>query len=307
MEKNMKAQDLISAIKNGECNGIFSELYGRDAVDAAIERYTECINEYLSLYGDGDLSVFSVGGRSELMGNHTDHNKGKVIATSISRDIIAVASPVSGNTIRVKSKGHEENSVDLNDLVPSEKRYYTSNELTRGVCAGFVKEGYKVSAFNAYTSSEVLSGSGLSSSAAFEVMLGNILNHLFNAGKVSSIKIAEIAQYAENVFYGKPSGLMDQMACAYGGLITIDFERDGSPLIEKLESDFLRSKYKLCIIYPGGSHASLNEDYASIPSEMKSVASYFGKEVLRGTDIKKVVDEVAELRNKYGDRAVLRA
>jgi galactokinase len=196
----MNAKELILSIKNGACNEIFTELYGADSVDSAIVRYTECISEYVEFYGDGDLSVYSVGGRSELMGNHTDHNKGKVIATSISRDIIAVAAPANGDTVRIKSNGHSENIVELSDLVPSEKRYYSSDELVRGVCGGFVKEGYKVSAFNAYTSSEVLSGSGLSSSAAFEVMVGtSSVQALVREGKTHQLQSAIETGYKDGM------------------------------------------------------------------------------------------------------------
>ncbi|MBO5039498.1 MAG: galactokinase [Clostridia bacterium] len=304
----MKIQELITKISEGYLDSAFVSLYGEENVQAQRARYTEAVKEFAAIYGeDRDVNLFSVPGRSEISGNHTDHNRGCVIAAAIDLDIIAVASVSGNDTVRVKSKGFPEDVVTCNPEKPDEKLFNSSSSLISGVCAGFKNRGYNVCGFDAYTTSNVLKGSGISSSAAFEVMIGNILNYFVNDGKISNPVIAEISQYAENVYFGKPSGLMDQTACAVGGFSYIDFADPKAAKIEKLGFDLSAEGYSLCITNTGGNHADLTGDYAAVPAEMKAVAKEFGQEVLRGIDKETLLSRAGELREKLGDRALLRA
>ncbi len=272
-------------------------------------RYCDAADRFAEIYGDSDsIRLFSVGGRTEVSGNHTDHNLGRVIAASVNLDILAVVSPTDDGVVRIKSEGFPEDVVDAGKCeTPDESLFFTSASIIAGMQKAFLNAGYKIGGFNAYTTSNVLKGSGISSSAAFEVMVGNILNYLYNDGKVSNVEIAKMAQYAENVYFGKPCGLMDQTACAVGGFITIDFEDPKSPVIESLDFDLTKEGYSLCIVNTGGNHADLNEDYASVPAEMKSVAKVLSKEVLRGVTVDELIASAAVIREKCGDRALLRA
>lgn len=305
----MNTTELKNKLKTGGLDARLTALYGSEALAAQKARYEKAIAEFEALYGTGrEAHLFSVAGRSELSGNHTDHNHGCVVAASIDLDIIAVASPSEKNTVRVKSEGFPEDVVDLTDYTaPRADRFSHSDSIIAGMCAGFRKEGYAVGGFDAYTTSSVLKGSGLSSSAAFEDMIGNIENHLYNGGKVSNVEIAKLAQYAENEFFGKPCGLMDQMACAVGGIIAIDFADPAAPVTEKLDFDITAAGYNLCIVNTGGNHADLTPDYAAVPAEMKAVAAALGKTVLRETDEDAVIAAIPTLRESVGDRAILRA
>ncbi len=308
MGGNMKINELLAKISEGALDAKFTELYGADKLSHQKERYTEAVNEFAKLFGsDRDVSLFSVPGRSEISGNHTDHQRGCVIAAAIDLDIIAVASVSGNDTVTVKSKGFPADSVSCYPAGPDESLFNSSSSLISGVCDGFTKRGFKVCGFDAYTTSNVLKGSGISSSAAFEVMLGNILNYFVNNGEISNPVIAEISQYAENVYFGKPSGLMDQTACAVGGFSYIDFADPKAAKIEKLGFDLSREGYCLCITNTGGNHADLTGDYADVPAEMKSVAKEFGRDVLRGVTVEQLMDKAQELRGKVGDRAILRA
>lgn len=275
------------------------------------KRYSEAVDRFTEIYGDGNLSVFSVGGRSEISGNHTDHNHGKVIAACINLDILAIAKKSMTGTVRIKSEGFPEDIVYAGAVEkPDPNKYYKSESIIAGMEKAFLNAGYRIGGFDAYTTSNVLKGSGLSSSAAFEVMVGNILNHLYNNGEVSNVEIAKMAQYAENTYFGKPCGLMDQTACAVGGFITIDFLNPSSPVIEKLDFDLSKYGYDLCIVNTGGNHADLNEDYASVPAEMKKAAAYMGKSVLREAskdEFLKLLRTRPAIREELGDRAILRA
>ena len=304
----MQTKELIALIENGGLDSRFAALYGESAVAAQRERYTDAVREFSSLFGaDREVRLFSVPGRSEISGNHTDHNRGCVIAAAVDLDIIAVASANGDGKVTVKSKGFPADTVDCHPGEPDEKLFYTSGSLLSGVCAGFEKRGYRVGGYDAYTTSNVLKGSGISSSAAFEVMIGTVMNHLYNDAVITAPVIAEIAQYAENVYFGKPSGLMDQTACAVGGFSFIDFADPKAAKIEKLGFDLSRAGYSLCITNTGGNHADLNDDYASVPAEMKAVAEEFGRGVLRGLTVKELLARAGELREKVGDRAILRA
>lgn len=287
---------------------ILEKLYAGRNMDTVKERYVKAIDEFEALYGEADtLSVFSVAGRSEICGNHTDHNRGKVLAASIDLDIIAVAAKSKDAIIRVKSAGFPEDIVDISSLSPVEAEKGKSQALIRGVCDGFVKREYTIGGFSAYTTSDILGGSGLSSSAAFEDMIGTILNFFYNEGKIGYIELSQISQYSENVHFGKPCGLMDQIACAAGGFVYIDFEDPSSPKTSRVDFDLAGHGYSLCIVNTGGSHANLTDDYAAVPAEMKQVASFFGKPVLRGISKDELVKNMAALRKSTGDRAILRS
>ena len=304
----MNAKQLIAAIESGKYTEIFTELYGTENIKAQEARYINTVNEFAKLFGDDrEISLFSVAGRSEISGNHTDHNYGKVLAASINLDIIAAASPRDDLRINIKSEGFPIDEVDITDPTVDEALYYTSKSIISGMCSGFLKYGHKVGGYDAYTTSNVFKGSGLSSSAAFEDMVGLILNGFYNDGTVENSEIAKIAQYSENVFFGKPSGLMDQTACAVGGFVAIDFKNPKEPIIEKLPFDLTAAGYSLCIVNTGGNHADLNEDYASVPADMKKIASYFGKTVLREVELCEILKNIKELRAFAGDRAVMRA
>ena len=284
------------------------EIYGKPALLAQKERYAKAVKSFIELYPKAsDVRFFSAPGRTEVGGNHTDHNHGKVLAAGVSLDVIAVVAKTDDNLIRIKSEGFPEDCVDIGTLTPIASEKNSSAALIRGVADGFVKNGCKIGGFCAYTTSSVLKGSGLSSSAAFEVLVGTILSHLYNGGEVSAVKIAQIAQYAENVHFGKPSGLMDQMASSVGVFITIDFADTANPEIRSIPFDFSASGLSLCIVDTKGNHADLTPEYAAIPSEMKSVAALFGKEVLREIDKQTVLDNISLIREKCGDRALLRA
>lgn len=294
--------------------GIDSALHASLAVPesripAERERYTAALAAFADLYGtEGELSLYSVGGRSEISGNHTDHNHGRVIAASVNLDILAFARPTGDGVVSVKSAGFPEDVVAPAAIAePDESLYFTSAAIIAGMQRAFLDAGYKVGGFQAYTTSNVLKGSGVSSSAAFEVMIGNILNHLYNDGRVSNVEIAKMAQFAENRYFGKPCGLMDQTACAVGGFITIDFADPAAPVIEKLDFDLTAAGYSLCIVNTGGNHADLNADYASVPAEMKAVAHALGVSVLRETTEDAVIADIRRLRAECGDRAVMRA
>ena len=305
----MNINQVKASIAGGQLDGVFSSLYGESKIGAARARYLSAIDEFEKLYGgDREINLFSVAGRSELSGNHTDHNYGKVIAASIDLDIIAVASPAIGNVIRIKSEGFPEDAVDFTAYnAPRSEKFGSSESIIAGMAAGIASKGYKIGGFDAYTTSSVLKGSGLSSSAAFEDMVGTILNHLYNDGAIDNVLIAKLSQYAENEFFGKPCGLMDQVACAAGGIVSIDFKDPSAPIIEKLSFDITAAGYNLCIVNTGGNHADLTGDYASVPAEMKSVAAHLGGKVLRELSADDVIAAIPALRENVGDRAILRA
>ena len=305
----MNTSQMKKYIAEGGINETLAHIYGENAVEMQKARYSAAIDEFAAIYGrDREITLYSVAGRSELSGNHTDHNCGCVVAASIDLDIIAVASKRDDNVIAVKSEVFPEDVVDFSKYsAPVESKFGSSESIIAGMVQGFLKDGYAVGGFDAYTTSNVLKGSGLSSSAAFEDMIGNILSHMYNDGKVDNVEIAKLAQYAENVFFGKPCGLMDQVACAVGGIVAIDFKDPKAPVIDKVDFDISAAGYNLCIVNTGGNHADLTDDYASVPAEMKSVAAYFGKSVLREVDEDEFFASIAALREKVGDRAVLRA
>jgi len=307
----MNANMLKENILTGALDVRFAKLYGSDEKTLSFQRarYAALIDEFASRYGaDRDIALFSVPGRSELSGNHTDHNHGCVIAGSVDLDIIAVAAKNDSNIIRIKSEGFSEDVVDIDSYTaPVESRYGKSDSLIAGVADGFRNRSFTVGGYDACTTSNVLKGSGLSSSAAFENMVGLILSHFYNSGEVDFVTLAQISQYSENIFFGKPSGLMDQVACAAGGIVSIDFADTSAPVVEKVDFDLSKLGYCLCIVNTGGNHADLTLDYAAVPAEMKAVAAELGATVLRETSKEELMKNIPVLREKVGDRAILRA
>ena len=298
-------KELFESKKNDQ---LLMDIYlDEEKLDYQRKRYVDAINKYKELYGDDDVEIYSAPGRSEVGGNHTDHQNGEVLAASINLDAIGIVKPLQEGTVKVVSDNYPMITIDLNDLELKEEEKETTVALIKGVLAGFVNKGYHIGGFQAYITSDVLIGAGLSSSAAFETLIGTILSGLYNDMKVSPVEIAIIGQYAENVYFGKPCGLMDQMACSVGNLVHIDFADKKNPVVEGVSCDLGKYGYSLCITDTKGSHADLTADYAAVPAEMKAVAAVFGKEVLHGVKIEELYEKSAEIREKAGDRAYLRA
>lgn len=268
--------------------------------------YGELKAKFERQYGRVAEYIFSAPGRTELGGNHTDHQHGLVLAAAVTLDTKAAAAENNDGCIRVISEGYAPVTVRLNELEMQPEERNTTAALVRGVAAGFLRRGYGVRGFDAYVVSDVLPGSGLSSSAAFEVLIGTVINAL-SGGALSPAEIARIGQYAENEYFGKPSGLMDQTASAVGGIVAIDFADPGAPVITPVEFDFAECGYALCIIDSGADHAELTEEYAAITNELKAVCRVFGKEHLREVDEHEFYARIAEVRRAAGDRAALRA
>ena len=297
-----------ACIRAGEYDARLARLY--TDVDAARARFLHLTDLYREAFGEGaggDIRFFSAPGRTEVCGNHTDHNHGKVIAAAINLDAVACAEKTDNGIISVKSENYPGDFIDISLLTPQAKEKDKSAALVRGVAARFVQLGYKIGGLNAVTVNNVLKGSGMSSSASYEVLVGTLLNYLYNDGAVSPVTIAEIAQYAENEFFGKPCGLMDQMACSVGGFVMIDFAKTGAPVITPLSFDFAATGHSLCITDTRADHADLTDEYAAIRKEMEAVAGLFGKTCLRETDENEVMANLALVRDKLGERPALRA
>lgn len=305
----LSIQDAKSRVESGAYDARLQAMYGTaaDQLEPYRARIISALDSFAAQYGDRPVRVFSVSGRTELGGNHTDHQHGHVLCGGISLDIIAVAAPTDDAVLRVKSEGYPEDVVSLDDLQPDPAEAGKSSALLRGTAARFAALGRPVGGFCAYTVSNVLKGSGMSSSAAFEVMLGTICNDFYADGAFTHAELAMIAQYAENRFFMKPCGLMDQMACALGGVTAIDFVTPKSPKYEQVPLDLAGKGYALCIIDSGADHADLTDEYGAIPAEMKSVAKALGADVLCDTFEGDFWSELPKLREKCGDRAVLRA
>ena len=282
-------------------------LYGAEA-EAQEAHYKELTGYFAQAFGASSaLAYFSAPGRTEVGGNHTDHNNGKVLAAAVNLDVIAAVQKTDSGVIRLKSVGYPMDTIDTADLAVQEAEKERSAALIRGVCARMKELGYAVGGFDAVTTSRVLKGSGLSSSAAFEVLVVTILSHHYNDDGVDPVTAAQISKYAENVYFGKPSGLLDQMAASVGGFTTMDFADPSTPKIEKIDFDLNRFGYALCVVDTGGNHADLTSEYAAVPVEMKSVARALGKEVLREVDEAEFYKAIPALRKTVGDRAILRA
>ena len=306
----MNAGKLGKALEGRGGTAALEALYGSrsGAVERQRKRYRALLDRFESAFPRAaDPRFYSTPGRTEICGNHTDHNHGKVLAAAIDLDAIAVAAPTTDGRITIESEGYPRQEVSVDDLDPRESERSTAAAITRGVAARMRALGHAVGGFSACVTSDVLKGSGLSSSASYEVLMATILNHLFNAGRIDGQQIALICQFAENEYFGKPSGLMDQTTCALGGFITIDFQDPLRPRVRAVRSAFAGSGYIPVVVDTGGSHADLTDEYAAVKEEMKGVARRLGGSFLRDTSRERVLAELTGLRADLGDRAILRA
>ena len=302
--------ELKQNILNGGYDQAFAKLYGADTATVAAQRvrYVDMIDHFEENFGTGrTVCLYSAPGRTEIGGNHTDHQHGRVLAGSVNIDMIAAAAPNSLNQLRVQSEGYDLCVIDLADLAARKEEENTTMSLLRGECEAFRQRGAALSGLDVYVASNVPKGSGVSSSAAFEVLIGVILNDCFMTKKVSPIEIAQIGQWAENVYFGKPCGLMDQMASSVGNIITIDFADPAHPDVEPVQVDFSKAGLALCILDSCADHADLTDEYAAVPAECRAVAAVCGGEVLRDVPFDTFLAKLPECRRQCGDRAVLRA
>ena len=288
-------------------NKLFEELYGKNEVEKNLKRYECILNGFSKEFGKKDIKLFSSPGRTEISGNHTDHNNGKVLGGSINLDCIAVAAKNDSDIVNIISETFSQKfKVNIKDIEPGVEKIGTV-ELLKGILAGFKKRGAVIGGFDAYISSNVISSAGVSSSAAFETLICQIINTLFNDNKLSKTDYAYIGKYAENIYWDKSSGLLDQMCCAYGGLISIDFKNPDLPKVDEIDFDFAAAEHDLIIVQTGRGHADLSADYSSIPAEMKMVAKYFGKNTLSEVNEEEFYKNIIKIRGFAGDRAVLRS
>ena len=294
-------------LNSGELDDALRYLYG-DALNTQKQKYAALINAFESAFGDSDDAVlFSAPGRSEIGGNHTDHQLGRVLAATVTMDTRAVVAPRIDNIVRIHSQGYTPLCVSLDHLSPEATEENASEALVRGIAERFTQTGRNIGGFDAVTASDVPKGSGLSSSAAFSILVSTIFSELYNNGKITPVEQALASKYAENKHFGKPSGLMDQLACAVGGFVMMDFEQPEQPKIEKIDCDLAALGYEICIVNCGGNHADLTPEYAAVTKEMGDVARYFGKSVLREVDEKEFYASLGQLRKTVSDRALLRA
>lgn len=302
----MNISEIIKVISDGGLDEQFAVLY-QNAEDAR-NRYIKACTEFNKIFGDNEnIQIFSAPGRTEVGGNHTDHQHGKVLAGSVDLDIIGVVATNADGVVRIKSEGFPMDEVKIDELDIDKSEYGRASALIRGMCANYKKNGYNVNGFNAYTTSNVLKGSGLSSSAAFEVFVGTSMNYLFNDGRIDAVNIAKMAQNSESVYFGKPCGLLDQSASALGGFTAIDFNDPAHPVVEKVDFDLAAYNHVLCVVNTGGNHANLTQDYADITLECRDVSNYFNKDFLRDVSENDFFSNIAGVAEKCGDRAVLRA
>ena len=304
----LNLDQIINDINEGRLDDKLLDIYVDESkLSTQKDRYINALNEYKKLFTEELDGIYSAPGRSEIGGNHTDHQHGETLAASINDDAIAMVKSTDKNVVNVLSEGYDMITIDLNDIDKKDSEEGTTIALIKGVIKGVKDHGYNIGGFNAYITSNVLSGSGLSSSAAFETLIGTILSGLYNDMKIPAVEIAIIGQYAENYYFGKPCGLLDQTASSVGGLCHMDFINPKEPAVTKVDFDMESYGYSLCITDTKGSHADLTDDYAAVPKEMKEVASFFGKEVLIEVDEADVIKNAAAIREKYSDRAFLRA
>lgn len=303
----MKIQDFLNKITDDELDELFAKLYKPQDIDIQKSRYMDAVKKFTALYPNrSDIHVYSAPGRTEIGGNHTDHQHGCVIAGAVDLDVIGITSFHEEKIIRIKSEGYDEFAVSLEDLDVhiGEKG---SSEIVRGIAARFKDLGVEVKGFDMYTTSNVISGSGISSSAAFETLIATAIDCYYNNNQVGSVEIAKIGQYAENFYFGKKSGLMDQMVCSVGGFVFLDFQNIQNPTIDKVNFDLSTTAYELIITDTKGSHSDLTDDYVAVRTEMDEIAEYFGKKVLREVDEVQFWESIPDVRKKVSDRAVLRA
>ena len=304
----METRRIISEIENGNYDNLFLDIYvDEDKIFYQKQRYVNAIESYIEEFGEDDVEIYSAPGRSEVGGNHTDHQHVEILAASINLDAIGIVKKTDDMKVSILSKGYTLTTISLENLDMQEEEKETTIALIKGVVAGLANRGYKIGGFKAYITSDVLIGAGLSSSAAYETLIGNIVSGLYNNMSVLAEEIAIIGQFAENVYFGKPCGLMDQMACSVGNMVHVDFADINNPKVEKVTFDLNKYGYSLCITDTKGSHADLTADYAAVPEEMKKVAAFFGKEVLLGLTVDDILENIVKVREQVGDRGVLRA
>lgn len=303
----MNIEKCKKSIEQGKMDDVFKKLTVTDQRNFARNRWLKLMDDFSDNFSETEIYGFSAPGRTEIGGNHTDHQQGRVLAAAVNLDTIAIVSKNDTSEIHIVSKGYEVKTVNIDDLKVNVEEKHTTAALIRGVCSGFVQKGYSVGGFNAVIDSQVLSGSGISSSAAFEVLIGQILSDLFNDGNVSAQAIAKIGQYAENEYFNKPCGLMDQMASAIGGFVFIDFFDINDPIVEPIDFNLETAGYVLCLTDTGGSHENLSEAYGLMVKEMKDVAGYFGHPVLSRVTMDIFLEQLPQIKEEFGDRACLRA
>ena len=305
----LKKKEVITKLQNGNLDDAIKELYVTDDASCQRERYMSVINGYADIFGDTEeLALFSAPGRTEIGGNHTDHQHGCIIAGSVNLDVIAAVSFNNENIVRIKSKGYPMDEVSLDDLEIHKEEYDKAISLIRGVLKKISSMGYEIKGFNAYTESNVMKGSGLSSSAAFEVLVGTIVNNLCANNEISPVEIAKIGQFAENVYYNKPSGLLDQMASSVGAVVAVDFKDNDAPIVRKIDFNLSDYNHSLCIIDSGADHADLTHEYAAVTEEMRLVSEFFGKKFLREVSKSDFMANIKDIRKAVNnDRAILRA
>ncbi len=303
----MTVSEIKELLSSSSYDEKLKSLYVTEDVKTQKLRILHIMDGFTEAFAERDITIFSAPGRTELGGNHTDHQHGKVLAASVNLDIIACAAKNESNVIRIISEGYPMDEIDLSVMSPQENEINHTAALIRGIVHIVKEMGYEISGFDAYMTSNVLGGSGLSSSAAYETMIGVIVNTFFCDGQLTAVDIAKNGQYAENVFFGKPCGLMDQMASSVGNVVAIDFADEEEPVIEEIKFPFTQCGHSLCIVDSGADHADLTDEYAAVPSEMKEVAKFFGKTVLHEVSENDFWENIAGIRKACGDRAVLRA
>ena len=304
----MKMVNLRSVLATNELDEKIKLLICTDEVEEEKKRYLSLLDQAEALYGEGEYHIISAPGRTEIGGNHTDHQHGKVIAASVNIDSVALAKKSEDNIVKIKSLGFNIKPIDLSDLSVHQDEINTTESLIRGIAYRFQELGFKIGGIDALSQSKVLVGSGISSSASFEVLVAELFNQLYNDGQVDAIEIAKIAQYAENVYFGKPCGLLDQMAISCGGFTIMDFENPSAPIVEKHDFNFDKYGYHLVLTNTKGDHADLSDEYGKIPGEMKLVAKAMGHEVLRECDENEFYANFKHIRETVNnDRAMLRA
>ncbi len=305
-----RMEERLQKLSDGAALAKLETLYGKDPemIGRQTERRRMLLKRHAELFGEQEeVLLVSAPGRTEIGGNHTDHNHGRVLAAAVNLDILCAVSPRQDRKVRFSSEGYPIIEMSLDDLAVRKEEEGTTKALIRGVAAGMAEAGYRIGGFDAAATSTVARGSGLSSSAALEVMLTGVLDALYNGFRMPYVQRAQISQMAENRYFGKPSGLLDQMASAAGGLVTVDFRTPADPEVRRLQYDFAKKGYRLVVVATGGSHADLTDDYAAIPTEMKQVAAAFGQEVLRGITMERLMEKTGSIRKTTSDRAILRA
>ncbi|MCR5788704.1 MAG: galactokinase [Lachnospiraceae bacterium] len=304
----MRSGEAKKALAEGRYREKLTDIYvDPEMISYQEERYIKAIEQFEKTYGEQEIEIYSAPGRTEVGGNHTDHQHGQVLAAAVNMDVIAIVQKTDDKTVKILSGTYDIKPISMEDLSVREKEKGTSEALIRGVAAKLFKDGYQIGGFKAYMTSDVIVGAGLSSSAAFEVAVGTILSGLYNDMTISPIYIAQAAQYAENEYFGKPCGLMDQMASSVGSLVNIDFKDNDAPVVKKVEVNFDKFGHSLCIVDTKGDHTDLTPEYAAVPFEMKKVAQFFGCSFLREVDVNEFYRKLPEVRKATGDRGVLRA